>query len=120
MAQPPAAGGPTCRVCFCAEGELEDAHERYRADVHLKKSSAQEDVGVPKDTGGTAIIDLGEERALTDDAWFDEVQADKAEFEAKAVARKEAAAKKKAKARKKKAAKMADEELGIEREDTEE
>ena len=25
MAQPPAAGGPTCRVCFCAEGELEDA-----------------------------------------------------------------------------------------------
>ena len=97
-----------------------DAESVYRDDVHMRKAEARDETGVPREEGGTAIIDIGEERALTDDAFFDRVQADKEAFEGAAVEKAAKAEKERGKALKKKAREIADEELGVERSEDEE
>ena len=103
-------------------GELldEDADGLYREEVHMRKRQARSEQGEARESGGTAIIDITSERALTDDAFFDRVQADKEAFESEAEARAENAKKERDKALKKKAREMVDEEFGIEREGAEE
>jgi hypothetical protein len=91
-----------------------DADAVYRDEIHMRKATARDDVGVPKESGGTAIIDIREERALTDDAFFDRVQADKDAFEGAAEDKVAMAEKERDKALKKKAREMADAEFGIE------
>lgn len=92
-----------------------DADAAYRDEVHMQAAQARDEVGVPKERGGTAIIDISEERALTDDAFFDRVQADKEAFIDAADEKAAKAEKARDKALKKKAGEMADEEFGIDR-----
>ena len=96
------------------------ADEAYREDVHLGATPSVGDGRPPKAEGGTAILDVVDERALTDDAFFDKVQSEKAAFEAEAEARAADAEQARERALKERAREMVDAELEKARTDGEE
>ena len=95
-----------------------EAERRYKE--HVRASKVDEEVGVEKDEGGTAVFkvrDDSDERRLSDDEWDDEIRADKERFDKEGLARKEESEAVRDAEIKKKAREQADEEFGIERDE---
>ncbi len=95
----------------------EAADRRHRDDLAERRRGEVEELGPAKDEGGTAIIDLDDERRLTDDSWDEEIRADKEAFEADALGAAAAQAEARDKARRAAVRAQADEEFGIVRDE---
>ena len=102
---------------FALRGEA--ANKAHREDLEAKRRREDGELGPAVSDSGAVVDDADDEVQISDDAWDDDIRADKADWEEDALAKEAAAREAADKARRKKARDMADEEFGIDREDDE-